>query len=206
MLYGDLVYIRSSLVHLNHTNIIKYEPISRPFETVEEMNETIINNWNSVVKEEDTVFILGDLCMGKNTDAASLINRLKGKKILIRGNHDSSTRRKIYEKDCDIEIHDIYYLPYKGRYFVMCHFPIASEEFLEMVRRDNSEVIMLYGHIHSNAPVGYVDGTFHVGVDTNGLRPVSIEEIWQQSWPNATDEILAYKAKYENSGKHECDV
>jgi calcineurin-like phosphoesterase family protein len=75
-----------------------------------------------------------------------------------------------------------------------------------MVRRDNSEVIMLYGHIHSNAPTGYVDGTFHVGVDTNGLCPVSIEEIWQQSWPNATDEILAYKAKYENSGKHECDV
>ena len=89
------MYYATSDLHLNHVNVIKYEPISRPFETVEEMNETIINNWNSVVKEEDTVFILGDLCMGKNTEAAALVNRLKGKKILVRGNHDTSNRRKI---------------------------------------------------------------------------------------------------------------
>ena len=88
----------------------------------------------------------------------------------------------------------------------MCHFPIASEEFLKMVRQDNSEVIMLYGHVHSNAAKGYVDGTFHVGVDTNELKPISIEEIWKQSWPNATDEVLEYKARYEDGNKHECDV
>ena len=88
----------------------------------------------------------------------------------------------------------------------MCHFPIASEEFMEMVRKDNSEVIMLYGHIHSNAPKGYVDGTFHVGVDTNELRPVSVEEIWQQSWPNAEGFVLDYKKRYEDGKQHECDV
>ena len=77
---------------------------------------------------------------------------------------------------------------------------------MEMVRKDNSEVIMLYGHVHSNAPKGYVDGTFHVGVDTNELRPVSIEEIWQQSWPNADDFVLDYKKKYEDGKQHECDI
>lgn len=201
-----MYYVTSDL-HLNHANIIKYEPVSRPFSSVEEMNETIIRNWNNKVKDEDTVFILGDLCMGKNDEAAALVNQLKGKKILIRGNHDSSARRKIFKEECGIELHDIYYLPYKGRYFVMCHFPIASEEFLEMVRKDNSEVIVLYGHIHSNAPTGYIDGTFHVGVDTNNLTPVSIEEIWQQSWPNANEEVLAYKNKYEKETvNHECDV
>lgn len=199
-----MIWFTSDL-HFNHTNILKYEPISRPFETIEEMNEVLIENWNRHVNEEDTVYVLGDLCMGKDADIPAILERLKGHIILIRGNHDGSKRRKIYEKH-GIEIKDICYLPYKGRYFVMCHFPIASEEFLKMVRKDNSEVIMLYGHVHSNAAKGYVDGTFHVGVDTNGLAPVSIEEIWKQSWPNATEEILKYKARYENGDKHECDV
>ena len=169
------------------------------------MNEVLIENWNRHVDEDDTIYVLGDLCMGKDTDIPAILERLNGHIILIRGNHDGSKRRKIYEKH-GIEIKDIAYLPYKGRYFVMCHFPIASEEFLEMVRVDNSEVIMLYGHIHSNAKKGYVDGTFHVGVDTNELRPVSIEEIWQQSWPNAEGFVLDYKKKYEDGKQHECDV
>ena len=77
-----------------------------------------------------------------------------------------------------------------------------------MVRKDNSEVIMLYGHIHSNAPKGYKDGTFHVGVDTNELRPVSIDEIWQQSWPEEmmTPFVKEYKEKFENGSEHECPV
>jgi calcineurin-like phosphoesterase family protein len=65
---------------------------------------------------------------------------------------------------------------------------------------------MLYGHVHSNAKKGYVDGTFHVGVDTNDLRPISIEEIWQQSWPDAKGFVLDYKKRYENGKQHECDV
>lgn len=199
-----MIWFTSDL-HFNHTNILKYEPISRPFETVEEMNEVLIENWNRHVDEEDTVYVLGDLCMGKDTDIPAILERLRGHIILIRGNHDGNKRLKIYEK-YGIEIKDICYLSYKGRYFVMCHFPIASEEFMEMVRKDNSEVIMLYGHVHSNAPKGYVDGTFHVGVDTNELRPVSIEEIWQQSWPNAEGSVLDYKKRYENGNQYECDV
>ena len=57
-----MIWFTSDL-HLNHMNILKYEPISRPFDTVEEMNETLIGNWNACVKDDDTVFILGDLCM-----------------------------------------------------------------------------------------------------------------------------------------------
>lgn len=201
-----MIWFTSDL-HFNHNNILKYEPISRPFETVEEMNETLIKNWNDRVKPEDTIYVLGDLCMGKDTDIPAILERLTGRIVLIRGNHDQSKRRKIYEKH-GIEIRDISYLPYKGRFFVMCHFPIASEEFMEMVRKDNSEVIMLYGHIHSNAPKGYKDGTFHVGVDTNDLRPVSIEEIWQQSWPEEmmTPFVKEYKEKFENGSEHECPV
>lgn len=162
--------------HFNHENIIIYEKDSRPFNTVEEMNEAIINNWNSVVGEEDDVYVLGDFFMGKTTDIEPILRRLKGKIHLIRGNHDNPNRRKIYEAH-GIDIHDIFYINKSGKFLILCHFPIASDEFVNMIREDNGETIVCYGHIHSKAPKGYSDGTYHVGVDTNNLTPVNIGEI-----------------------------
>ena len=173
-----MIYLTSDL-HFNHMNILKYEPESRPFNSIEEMNETIIQNWNEVVTANDTVYVLGDMAMGMIEDAIPLIKRLNGKIILIRGNHDTKKRLEAF-KEIGIEVHDIFYLPYKGKYFIMCHFPIASKEFIDMVRYDNSEVVNLYGHLHHNAPKGYVDGTYHVGLDTNNLKPISIDKIWEE--------------------------
>lgn len=192
------IWVTSDL-HFNHLNILKYEPISRPFETVEEMNEVLIKNWNDRVGADDTVYVLGDFFMGQLTSIKEIFDRLNGKVILIRGNHDTKNRLAVYE-EWGIEVKDIEYLPYKGRYFVMCHFPIASKEFIDMVRRDNSEVIILYGHVHSNAPKGYVDGTYHIGVDTNDLAPVNIHQIWEESWPKEimTPEIEEYKEAHKN--------
>lgn len=176
-----MIYLTSDL-HFNHVNILKYEPVNRPFETLEEMNETLIKNWNDKVTAEDTVYVLGDLAMGTVEASRACIERLNGKIVLIRGNHDSPKRIAMY-KELGIEVHDIYYLPYKGRYFILCHFPIASEEFIKMVIQDNSEVVNLYGHVHGNAPKGYVNGTYHVGVDTNNLAPISIQQVWEECWP-----------------------
>ena len=173
-----MIYLTSDL-HFNHMNILKYEPESRPFSSIEEMNETIIQNWNEVVTANDTVYVLGDMAMGMIEDAIPLIKRLNGKIILIRGNHDTKKRLEAF-KEIGIEVYDIFYLPYKGKYFIMCHFPIASKEFIDMVRYDNSEVVNLYGHLDHNAPKGYVDGTYHVGLDTNNLKPISIDKIWEE--------------------------
>ena len=163
------------------------------------MNEILIKNWNSVVREEDTVYVLGDFIMGAADTVKTLIARLNGTIKLIRGNHDTAAKLKIY-RELGIEIKEIDYISYKGRFFILCHFPIASPEFIEMVRRDNSEVVSLYGHLHSNAPKGYVDGTYHIGVDTNNLTPISIEQIWQECWPDEmmTPEVIAYKKAHEN--------
>lgn len=193
-----MIFVTSDL-HFNHENILKYEPISRPFKNVSDMNETLIANWNRVVATGDTVYVLGDLCMGQIAAAKPLIQRLNGTIILIRGNHDTPQRINLYAS-LGIEVRDIAYLAYKGRYFIMCHFPIASQEFINMVIRDNSEVVTLYGHIHSNAPTGYKDGTFHVGVDTNKLTPVSIQEVWDQCWPQEVlannPEVAAYRDQH----------
>lgn len=188
-----MIYFTSDC-HFNHKNILAYEPESRPFATIEEMNEVIIANWNSVVTAEDEVWVLGDFFMGQLTAIEPILDRLNGKIHLVRGNHDQKNRMKIY-KARGIDIHDIAYVQYKGRYFVLCHFPNESEEFVRMVIEDNSEVVWLYGHVHGKAPKGYVNGTYHVGADTNNLTPVSIQQIWEECWPKEimTPEVVAYK-------------
>lgn len=193
-----MIWFTSDL-HFNHQNILKYEPVSRPFETVEEMNEVLIKNWNDRVHSKDTVYVLGDLSMGSYDKIAPLIKRLNGKIILVRGNHDTPKRIEVY-KSLGIEVQDIAYIRYKGRFFILCHFPIASEEFMDMVVRDNSEVVNLYGHIHHNAPKGYHKGTYHVGVDTNDLAPVSIHQIWSECWP---DEMMKDPFVKEYKERHE---
>ena len=189
-----MIYFTSDC-HFNHNNILKYEPETRPFNTIEEMNETIISNWNNVVKPEDTVYVLGDMFMGALDAIEPIFNRLNGTVKIIRGNHDTRNRLAEYKR-LGIEVKDIEYFVYKGRFFILCHFPMTNEEFIRMIVQDNSEVVFLYGHIHSNAPKGYVDGTYHVGADTNNLTPISIEQIWSECWPKEqmTPEVKAYKA------------
>ena len=58
---------------------------------------------------------------------------------------------------------------------------LINKELIWSFCGDNSEIIFLYGHIHDNAPHGYVNKTFHVGVDTNNYMPVDIETIYQES-------------------------
>lgn len=78
-------YIVSDL-HLHHKNIIEYT--GRPFSTVEEMDETLIDNWNSVVNHDDTIIHLGDFCLGPRQMCMEYAKRLNGKKYFLRGNHD----------------------------------------------------------------------------------------------------------------------
>lgn len=79
-------YFTSDL-HFGHKNIIKYE--DRPFSSVEEMDEFLIYKWNSKVGKNDEVYILGDFGFVSGTRANELLDRLNGKKFLIKGNHDS---------------------------------------------------------------------------------------------------------------------
>lgn len=165
------------------------------------MNEVLIKNWNDRVHPNDTVYVLGDLSMGQYDKIEPLVKRLNGKIILVRGNHDTPKRIEIY-KNLGIEVQDIAYIRYKGRFFILCHFPIASEEFMNMVVQDNSEVVNLYGHVHHNAPKGYHKGTYHVGVDTNDLAPISIYQIWSECWPDEMMEnpfVKEYYNTYSNA-------
>lgn len=89
----------TSDTHFNHANIIKY--CNRPFSSIQEMNETIINNWNSVVTKDDTVYHLGDFAFGKVNEFA---NKLNGKIVLIKGNHDTIPHNHMFAEVCDTKI------------------------------------------------------------------------------------------------------
>ena len=75
--------------HFWHRKIIKY--CNRPFSSVEEMNDIMIANWNGRVSPYDVIFVVGDFAFGKTSDVDKLLDRLHGKKVLIRGSHDKQS-------------------------------------------------------------------------------------------------------------------
>lgn len=83
--------------HFGHALMLSETACARPFADTREMDETIVRNWNAVVKPDDLVYHLGDFSMGLHDEqrVQSLFNRLVGRKILILGNHDYSGQNKV---------------------------------------------------------------------------------------------------------------
>ena len=131
-------------MHFDNDSIIAYD--NRPFDSVEEMNEALIANWNRVVTDpEDLTWILGDFCAGDAARWRELLSRLNGRKALILGNHDdpgvlnSETVRTQLEDVAEYrEILD------KGRHVVLCHYPILA------FRDHYFGWYHLYGHVHAS--------------------------------------------------------
>lgn len=76
--------------HFRHENVIKYD--QRPFNNVQEMENKLIENWNKVVSKDDLIYHLGDFSFCNLVDSSLILRELNGYKILIRGNHDRSTK------------------------------------------------------------------------------------------------------------------
>lgn len=129
-------------LHFGHFNIVRYD--NRPFKTTEEMDNVLIKNWNNVVSDEDTVYILGDISWHDEAKTVEIFNKLKGTKILIKGNHDSIKRGSRLMK-CFASVHDYYelYLNKKSK-IVMSHYPMP---FWNGQFRDT---VHLYGHVHNS--------------------------------------------------------
>ncbi len=129
--------------HFSHRNIIKY--CSRPYETVEEMNEGIIKIWNDTVTSEDYVFHLGDFAFLGKEKACILSQRLNGKKFLVPGNHDF---KKIYTaEEFDFSpLSKIQYLRYGKYRYELSHYPL--EDWKDHC---HGGVLNLHGHSHGNS-------------------------------------------------------
>ena len=163
----------TSDTHFYHANIIKYE--NRPFHTVDEMNNTLIRNWNSVVTNHDDIYILGDFAFTDAATTIKLINKLNGNKFMIRGNHDRVLKDSAVAHQF-AWVKDYYVLKVGELKIVLFHYPIYSWD----CKRHGS--IHLYGHIHSNKedhhPISEIlPNSYNVGVDVNNMTPIELEEI-----------------------------
>lgn len=162
--------------HFNHGNAIKY--CRRPFVDATDMNERLIYNWNSVVGENDIVYHLGDFILGSPDTIETILPRLNGHIILLRGNHDTETKLNKYAEHPDkITVKEMAYFQYNGLWFILCHFPIFSEDFAKLLTKNNPEVIMCHGHLHNETPFIESVNMFNVSADNIDFTPILINKI-----------------------------
>lgn len=165
--------------HFCHANVIKYD--GRPFKNVEEMNQTLIDNWNEVVGDNDVVFYLGDLSFDKNRIATQhIVDQLKGKIHFILGNHDHEKdirKLKRFETISDyisLSVNDLDN-PRKKQGIVMMHYPIFSWD------KAHHGEWHLHGHSHQNLieqnPDYYKRKVLDLGCNGWDYRPISYNEI-----------------------------
>ena len=180
--------------HYGHTNIIRY--CKRPFENAEEMNEKLIENWNSVVQPDDIVFHLGDFCFGGAPLWNAMLDRLNGKIYLIFGNHDLKNLKQGF-------MHRFAWTGFQAQIYIenrliyLNHYPFLC--YAGVYRGENS-AWQLFGHVHSQkkeisyetitngevkeilskdeSRLKYLFPTqYDVGVDNNNYTPISYEQV-----------------------------
>lgn len=148
--------------HFNHNKIISY--CKRPFQTIEEMNQVLIERWNSKVSDNDEVYILGDFAF---KDHKQFFETLKGKKHLIAGSHD--VFGKEIGETCLESISKYKEIRFEKRVFVLSHCPLRCWEHAQ------NGSIHLFGHEHGR--IQTYNLSMDVGVDTNNFFPYSLPEI-----------------------------
>ena len=160
----------TSDLHLGHKKILEYCPISRPFETVEEMNSVIMNDWNSMIHPLDEVYILGDIAFYSGNDAANMLSLMHGKKYLVLGNHDKHLlKSEKFVKQFEW-IKDYHTFKYNKKYIVLFHFPIAEWD------RKHYNSVHLFGHLH-NRKIDLKGKCKDVGLDTNFCKPYLLDNV-----------------------------
>jgi calcineurin-like phosphoesterase family protein len=157
----------TSDLHINHHNIIEY--CKRPFASTKEMNESLVQRWNEKVLDSDTVYVVGDVFLGDHTSASKLIRDLRGRKVLISGNHDRSPRTM---KECGFA--DVFQRKsltlVDGRRAILCHKPLPDSVIGEYD-------LQVHGHRHSGPTV--CGRRINVCVDLWNFTPISEDEICQ---------------------------
>lgn len=167
-------YFTSDL-HIGHNKDFIWG--ARGFNSIEEHDTQILLRWNKVVMPEDTVYILGDLCMGGDEKEWNRIfKNLNGYKKIIYGNHDTINKCNKYVNDYHMYLlgyGDIYRYS-KKKAFYLSHYPTLVGNHQE----ENRFFYNLSGHTHSSDKFQYGWGkVYNVAMDAHNCTPVSIEQI-----------------------------
>ena len=151
-------------LHFWHKNVIRYS--DRPFTSVEEMNEALIQNWNDRVSEEDFVFNLGDFAFCNEDKIIEILSRLNGTQLFVYGNHDRLMKGEKIQNFAKITrkikmFCDVIECNYKGTPLFLSHYSHR------VWNRSHYGAIHLYGHSHGSLPG--IGRSMDVGVDSKEL-------------------------------------
>lgn len=169
-----MIYLTSD-THYYHANVLKFKDsqghLVRNFRNVNEMNECMFDGWNETVRENDTVYHLGDLAMGpyKNSDFADKFRSLPGKKYLIVGNHDDikwCVKSRLFKNI-------VLWKKFYDKNFILTHAPIDLHN-LKYYTEENS-LINIHGHIH-NLRSPTINHRC-VCVEWTDYKPISIDKV-----------------------------
>lgn len=150
--------------HFGHQNIIKF--CNRPFESVEEMDNVMIEQWNMVVSKGDTVYHLGDFGFGSKEQISDIVKKLNGNIRLIMGNHDAHSVKWYY--DCGFN--RVYDKPIIiDDFYVLSHTP----------RTVGADIYAyIYGHVHNdNIYANYTENSFCACAERIGYMPIEFDTI-----------------------------
>jgi calcineurin-like phosphoesterase family protein len=165
--------------HFGHRNIIKFEeekrrlPSGEPFRSIEEHDRYLVEQWNSVVREKDTVWHLGDVYFGKGAD---ILGALKGYKRLVLGNHDAKKEEFL------IQYFDRIYGVAEFGDCILSHIPVHPYQLERRYAKN------IHGHMHSKRVQKSVgNGAWEddpryvcVSVEQTDLKPVLLQTVIQQ--------------------------
>ena len=162
----------TSDLHFGHKNIMSFCPDSRRRfrNDVDYMTEAMIKEWNDLIGPVDTVYILGDVAFLSGHNAALVMMRLNGIKILVEGNHDRKTLMDVNFRNEFKEVHKYLDITYNGTKVVMFHYPIA--EWDQMHRGS----VHLHGHLHGGISGMEKFRCRDMGMDATGMIAISMED------------------------------
>ena len=191
----------TSDLHFGHENVIRFD--NRPFNTVEEMDEEMIKRWNAKVGKGDIVYVLGDFIWKAATnEAVSIIRRLNGQIILIKGNHDRFLHNAAAKKAlAGIKDYDDICVTLEDGTTRRC---ILSHYFIPFYNGHRYQAIHLHGHSHFTEESaeevrittelnekGYDLKIYNVGCMYWNYTPVTLNEILER---------MAYGQENKNVG------
>ncbi len=151
---------------------------ARGFSNIDEHDEALIENYNALVKPQDTVYFLGDIARKDNDNGVTCVNRLNGRILWVYGNHDTPSRIELFLKSCpNLESLGYAHMLLIGKQRVfLSHYPSITTNHDDY--KKEFPMMAFFGHTHQTTNF-YTDSPliYHVGVDSHGCRPVSLDEI-----------------------------
>jgi calcineurin-like phosphoesterase family protein len=180
--------------HFGHTNswekfkLPNGDPL-RPFTSTEEMDETMVERWNAVVRPQDTVYHLGDVVINKKS--LHHVKRLNGKKRLVRGNHDIFKDAEYRE----VGFESLYGVRVFVDKFILSHIPLHPDSVTERFR------VNVHGHLHANEVMGWWQHGYAEDVEVPDPRYLCVSVENTDYRPLSFDEVEArIKARWEATG------